>query len=432
MKRSARLCPVLLLLGTGCTGEEAVSTLPALEGPPDWIVEVVRDPARFGALLDATGREGWVAFHANDPRRAVDAFTGTDPAARRARARAEWQLALLYGDLARATDKATHTFLASWQARDLATTPGLQTLAAQWRGCGGLDRLGAGADATKLPPLFHAEAGYAEALAARAAVHEEAKGGKLDPLYEKAVLPVVVEPAEGFERSFYDPCVYHTLSEAWWGRTFETLGTEDWKGAAAAWGGEAGLEGRLFAPWLTTADLEAELAVAGRPGVLGATQPSLAELGVPREASVQDDVEVARDDVRALDKALDERREALLASAGDDGAALLTDLGLQHRFRQEWIAARARKALYEDRPHQAMAYLELARDVSRREVGPSNTPSILALYAEAEIRLGRTREALDVLALLEQSHPEVKALSELTGDLAVLQGMDRQGDSKEN
>jgi len=48
------------------------------------------------------------------------------------------------------------------------------------------------------------------------------------------------------------------------------------------------------------------------------------------------------------------------------------------------------------------------------------------------MRLGRTREALDVLVLLEGGYPEVAPLKELVGDLAVLQGLDRQGDSKEN
>lgn len=422
---------LLVMLATGCSGSEPVTTLPTGDGPVDWIVEVVRDPAAFTALMESTGRDGWVALHGNDLAGARIGFSGDSPAQARARARAEWELALLYEDLSRAEDQAMFTFLSSWAARELPATDGLTTIAAQWRGCDGLSEVGVD-NPDKLPALFHADAGAQDVLDERAVLHERAAGGDVGALLAAVSKPMVVEREETFERTFYDACVYRTLHETWEQTAAATVNADDWRGTARAWTGDSGLEGRMFAPWLTSADLEHQIAALAHAGTLGATQPSLASFGVSTETSVQDDVEVAREDVRALDAAIDARNKALLAEASDDGKALLTDLALHHRFRQEWIAARARKALLEDRPHQAMAYLELARDVSERGVGPTNTPSVLALYAEAQIRLGRTREALDVLSTLEETHPEVVALRELTSDLAVLQGLDRQGDSKEN
>ena len=49
---------------------------------------------------------------------------------------------------------------------------------------------------------------------------------------------------------------------------------------ARQWGSEAGLEGLLFAPWLTTGDLEAQIASETHAGTLGASQPSLVQFGV--------------------------------------------------------------------------------------------------------------------------------------------------------
>jgi len=420
---------VCALVASACTSDTSSETPPPA-GPVDWVGTVARDPASFASLMERTNRDGWIAFHGNDLRAAETAFEGSDPTMKRSRARVEWSLALLYDDLARASDYTHMAFLSSWAARELPTTPGIETVAATWRGCGGMSDV---PDADKLPDIFRAEPTVeAPGRRDRHAVHERARAGEVEALYAVAGVPLVVEPADGFERKFYDPCVYHTLHDAWEGRAQATASASDWRGVARQWGSEAGLEGLLFAPWLTVGDLEAGIANEVHPGTLGASQPSLVQFGVGTDMSVQDDVEVARDDVRALDAAIDLRERSLIAEAGDEGDALLRDLGLHARFRQEWIVARARKAILEGRPHQAMAYLELARDVSVRQVGPSNSPSVLALYAETQVRLGRTREALDVLVLLEQTHPEVLAFRELVGDLAVLQGLDRQGDSKEN
>ncbi len=430
--RYPRLAVVLLaaLYGAACSPAPQQPEIVLPEGPGDWIIEVVRAPTSFAALLDTTGADGWIALHRNDLRASREGFASEPEAGQLARARVEWSLHLLYGDLSRASDHAHLAFLSSWAARELPVTPGIRTLSAQWRACGGLDAVGV-EQPDKLPPVFKTEVALPDAVAARAAAHEQARSGAFGDLYRVASAPWITETDTEFERVLYDPCVFRSLEAGWMRQAHTSTGAEGWKEVAGRFAG-AGLEGRLFAPWLTSADLTAELARQEAPGTLGASQPSLAQFGIGPEMSVQDDVEVAREDVRALDAVLDRREKALAAEADDDGKALLKDLGLHQRFRQEWITARARKALLEGRPHQAMAYLELARDVSTRAVGPANAPSALALYAEAQIRLGRTREALDVLVVLEQAHPEVAALRELAGDLAILQGLDRQGDSKEN
>jgi hypothetical protein len=160
--------------------------------------------------------------------------------------------------------------------------------------------------------------------------------------------------------------------------------------------------------------------------------PSLERLGIERVPARPDEIDVARDEARRMMDALDAWRSQLSESASDDGRALLGDLRLVERFRQEWLVARARQALLNERPRQALALLQLARDVSDPGVGPQNTPDLLALTAEAELRNGHTREALDALQLVYDAHPEVFGLRELVGDLAVLEGLDRRGDSKEN
>jgi len=122
----------------------------------------------------------------------------------------------------------------------------------------------------------------------------------------------------------------------------------------------------------------------------------------------------------------------LLAVASDDGAALITEIGLIERLRAEVLVARARRDLRAGHPHRALATLSLARDVTSREIGPSNGLSLIALLAEANLSAGRAREALDALQILTAARPEARGAQELVGDLSVLRGLDRQGDSKEH
>ncbi|MEL6350094.1 MAG: hypothetical protein AAFV53_43745, partial [Myxococcota bacterium] len=67
-----------------------------------------------------------------------------------------------------------------------------------------------------------------------------------------------------------------------------------------------------------------------------------------------------------------------------------------------------------------------------RQIGALNPPGLFVLLAEANLRTGRSREALDMLDPLKEAYPEVKGLNETLGDLVVLEGLERIGDSKEN
>lgn len=441
------------VLSLSCTGTSGETADPATTPADGWIAEIVLDPPAFAALMDETGRDGWIALHANDLDGAAAAFPGGGPAADRARARAELGLAVLHDDLARLSRVAHDRLFQAWDRRggvpEDSVAPAIAALSAR---CAGqpwkpwADRAAKGPGAAFSASLGNEEALWPTAapeapelasdpLVKRRMVHAAARLGDPAPLLAVATAPLVVEQADGFERTFWDPCLHDTLTRAWMGRTTTSLGHpgKGWREALSALSAEdAGPSTRLFAPWLTGADLTSELKTARVPGTLGATMPTLEALGITRDPVPADEIDRARDEARQLMDATDAWRLDLDQRANDDGRALLADLRLCERFRHEWLVARARHALLDDRPKQALAYLQLARDVATPEVGPSNSPAALALLAEAELRNGHTRESLDALQILVQAHPEVLGLKELIGDLAVLEGLDRRGDSKEN
>jgi hypothetical protein len=196
------------------------------------------------------------------------------------------------------------------------------------------------------------------------------------------------------------------------------------------WTGADRLDGVLFTALLSREDLSAEIAKNIEPGLWGADQPGLGPLGIPNPVS-DDGVEPARVEARVWNEVLDGWRRSLQADAPGDGQALLTDLGVVDRLRQNWLVARARLHLIQGRPKQALVLAELARDVGHDEVGPNNGPSVYAVIADAELANGRTREALDALSRLVPTHPEAAGVRELVDDLAVLEGIERRGDSKE-
>ena len=62
-----------------------------------------------------------------------------------------------------------------------------------------------------------------------------------------------------------------------------------------------------------------------------------------------------------------------------------------------------------------------------------NLPGLYAVQATAQLRSGHVREALDSLHVLTGPPlSEAHGVDEIVGDLAILRGLDRQGDSKEN
>jgi hypothetical protein len=80
-----------------------------------------------------------------------------------------------------------------------------------------------------------------------------------------------------------------------------------------------------------------------------------------------------------------------------------------------------------------LAFARLAVDLSApREITPVNHPGLFGTMAEAQARSGYHREALDALAPLSLHRPDLVGLTELLGDWAILVGLDRHGESKEN
>lgn len=433
-----------LLVGCTSTEPEVVSELPEAgsETAPTkygWISEVALQPDAFAALLEETGRDGWIAFHRHDYRAAADALT--EP---RIRARAHLAQSVFYDDLARVSGVAHEQLFSEWKERgtlpkgndaplvaalasycsDGATTV---SWAQQLRDGEGMEFAQA-LMGNRSPFDVHT----VDPFGRRFDLHRSALEGQEEGLLAVAKEPVIKrDEAGGFVRRFFDPCLYRTLSQTWANHMLSNDGLtgSSWR-EMVVWTKE-GLGGRLFAAWATAADLNTEAANAAAPGHVGAKSALLRSVGIGVDAMPTDDPQQARDLVRLLDQALEKWNAHLRSLADDDGQALLSDLGLVKRFRQEWLVARARLALHNGRPQQALTYIELGREPGEK-VGPANAPALMAVMAEAQLKLGRTREALDSLQLLVDRYPEVTPLTEVVGDLSVLRGLDRTGDSKED
>jgi hypothetical protein len=153
--------------------------------------------------------------------------------------------------------------------------------------------------------------------------------------------------------------------------------------------------------------------------------PSLPETWAP---PMSDDPSAVRDRIRALDVLLDAWRQEQ-----SDEAGLITDLKLVAGYRSRALVEYGGRLLDAGQPAGAQAAGLMALDAgSGRRIGALNPPGVFVLLAEASLRLGRSREALDMLEPLLGLHPEVLGIDETLGDLVVLDGMARLGDSKEN
>ncbi len=411
-----------------------------------WVAEVVRNPASFGELVNE-GRDGWVALHGHDYVAARRAFAGLPVG----RFRAELALTTLDHDVARVIGFGTRELFTAWKARgSLPEGPSAPLVAALGASCSGEDPTAWATAVTEGPDLrvarhlaaggdpFDAPASDTP-VGRRLALHAAVRSGERPAadLVDAAAEPLIVEQAGDFRREFWDPCVAATLA---------TRHLADASSTATSLGGadtlsEAGLGARLFAAWPTTADIDLvvndpDRTDAERLLALGTRSTLLARLGhlPPDEGDEGDDndeIDAARDWLRRLDGALDHWADRLTRTADDDGRALLVDLGLVSRLRQEVVIVQAREAMRQGRFGQAWALLEQARDPSEG-LGPANAPALYALLAEAHLRLGRTREAMDAVQPLVEAYPWLEGTRETLGDWAVLQGLDRRGDSKEN
>lgn len=423
----------LAALLAGCTGEPAASPpsqepAPQAPGELGWVTSMVGEPARFEQLMTDTSRDGWIALHGHDYLAAARAFSNsTHPQAVVGAQRAWLAEHTLHQDLQRLTTHASHALFDGWTARSTPPAAAATVHALALR-CGGqpvpptaVSDWDALSGEGPLSPaiLSHAPPAFAE----RMAHHQAALSGDPEPLRSAATAPMLTTQDGDISRRWFDPCVHHSLARA----ATDALGDDPattlrgWTDPAAS----------LFAPWLDPADLTAQLSAA--PENLGAASTRIeAALGLPALASSSDDADQERAQIRALDARLNALRADLLDDASADAAALIEQIGVIDRLRTEVLVARARRDLRAGRPNRALAALSLARDVTTRTISPSNSPSLLALLAEANLRTGRAREALDALQALTAERPEATGAREIVSDLAVLQGLDRRGDSKEH
>jgi hypothetical protein len=383
---------VVLLTLWACSGTADVATAPSvMDG--SWLGIIAKDPKQFEQTI-SDSREGWIALHKNDWLTAVSA-----PGAPGRRAAAE--LSVFHALLAGTSNEAWRALGTTWERRGNLPTnsviPRLVALAAKDAG-----------DTTaqmrweKLPSRADV------ALDARVALHQDVRKGTGAPTALLSVAgqpmleePVSADPSEG-SRALWDPLLHHTLAQFW-------------ARGVAAEGYPSAMAGALFTGGIDPAD--------------GSPAATLAKLGL--HAPVTDDVDACREAIRTLDRELDAWKSN--PAHGDDARALFADLRLVEGLRARALVDWGVDALGADHPRCALAMAEMALDhESPRAITPINSPTLFAVMAQANLRTGHTREALDALQVLVGAYPEVTGLDETVGDLAVLEGLDRTGDSREN
>lgn len=434
-----------LALLAACSGPDSDADLgsPLAGGWPD---RLAGQPASFVALLDRTGRDGWASLHRADYPSAAGEFAGRGLV----EARAWWEMAAVEDDLARLAAHAWPTAFQEWSDRggipEGSAIPWVAALAAADASNSNEARSWAGR-AAKVDDPGISRAVEALAMSGELAIgddtspatacvnlHLRARRAEPVSLGRCGYEPLVVEAGTDNERRLYDPLIYNTLASVYRQRAVAAVGGKVYADALREAGaGENNLEAVLFSPFWLPADLAAEVARDPDLHTAGAGGPTLEALGLPLQIAASDDPQSARDLVRELDKQLDPWLVARREQADTDGRALLDELDLVAVFRTRVILAWARQALHTHRPHQARTLALLAMDLEHgREIGPRNPPGLYVVLAEANLRTGRTREALDALRPLLVSYPEVEGADETIGDLAILQGLSRQGDSKED
>lgn len=413
----------MLLLVAACSKPATTTSL-----PQGWIDELVRQPELFTGLLDSTGREGWIALHRGDLPVAVASFP-SGPAGVRARL----ELAAVHADLARLSRAVWLDAYALWSRKSgipagsampviaalAALDGGDAPTAAAWLERGGdfADPDVAAVAASLAGGLSAVTAGGALGACVRA--HLEARAtGSLGPLSTCGGSTPGASPLirEG-ERSLYDPMLHQTLALVY-ARQAELLLADPRAGLR-----DSGLPALVFSGWWSAADL-ADADPAGAIAAPPAWAPPLPSLADP---------DVVHPWNEQLDVALDAWELALRDQAGDEGENLLDELDLRAVYRGRLMLGLARTALAQGHARTAGMLALGASDLTQlNRFTPRNPPGLYAVHAEAWYRLGDARAALNTLSVLHEAWPELLGLRETMGDLAILQTLDRQGDSKEN
>lgn len=358
-----------MLLLLGCAAEPE----PAQPLDVSWVANVALQPARFASTLtDNGGRDAWIAFHRADWL-AVPAESVPGKRAQAELERLETVLWWLNSD-------AVLTFAEGWRTRS-PDTPMPAWLAPAAQRVAELRGNASAADRWRLQAATDARP-YA--------VDQPAVG--LVALRSSFATPL----NDAVLGSFWDPTRPLALQRAY---------------AVPDEGGlSVGLQQDLFGP-ITEAAMGAH----------------------PRNDVVED----CRAFVQAMDARLDPWAAALATKADADGKALLTDLDLVAVGRSRTLVELAFDALSHDRATCALYYAEQAVDHgSPRVITPVNTPTVFAVLAAANFKTGHVRESLDALTPLRPTatggYPEVLGVIELVGDVAVQQGLDRAGVSREH
>ncbi len=369
-----------LLLGLGaCTGEESAPAADNLPFEAGWMADITRAPATFTDRVGAA-REGWIAFHRNDWEAAVAA--GGDPEARTHR-----EITRFYGVLAAMDAEVWSRMGREWSAR--GTLPPASLL--PWLIGAALADAGRDDEAAAWP----GGVATVHSVAERKRLHDSVRAGaaELASLEGTQAAALLAEPVEGGVRELADPWVLRTHARV------------------------SGLRADARAPvdqTLFSGDLGTPLRLPAAP------------------ADPTADADVCRDLVRELDAGLDLWRTSASASAPPEGRQLLDDLRLVEGARGRALVELAITALESGRPSCALALSHLAIDhESPRAIGPVNSPTLFAVIASAELRVGHTREALDAIEVLVAPWPATRGLDETLSTLVVLEGLDRRGDSRE-
>lgn len=435
-----------------CGSHEKQSTAPAHPLDESWIGLLPQEPQRFSDLMNSTSREGWIAFHKNDWQAAARAFADAGSANKLPQARALWELHLFYGDLTRSADHLHKKVFDKWKEKSAipkgsalpfiaglaALDSGRESEARAWMQLGTLasdPKVAALSRQLETRPSIDSALTGSELSTLLSAHATARKTGDCGQLIERASKPMVEETFEGARHRYADPLLLRTLSTCHGLETLRLLGGQDPERLPVSAEQESNPFPRLlFGPVTSLADARAESERADRvEGTWGAHAPFLQTLGMPSLDSTDDDPEIGLTFARALDEKLELWASEKVFKASPDGQALYHDLSFNAVWRSHLLTACARDVMLKGQPRKALSLAWSALDLEKAgEITPVNHPALLALIVEGQLKTGRTREALEAMQTLLTAYPDLMGLNEVIGDLAILEGMSRYGDSKEN